>query len=497
MNVDKITSMPAHIVGGKEIARSGGSQVVSMNPYSGEILWNSDEADETLISDAVSAARNSFDRWSNYPLEARAEIIENFTKIIQREKESLANLVAIEAGKPLWESKVEVESLVGKLSASLDSYKERCAESSREIKGLQSWTRFRPHGVMAVLGPYNFPLTMANGHIMPALLAGNTVVFKPSELTPLAGVAISQIWQEAGIPPGVMNCVTGAKKVGQSLVEHSDVDGILFVGSHPTGLSILRALATSPEKIVVVEMGGNSPLFIEDFDPAKVDAVVSIIIQSAFISSGQRCSAARRLFINEKNWDVLERVCEVISRLKIGDPLGSPEPFYGPMIRPEAVTPVQARFHELVASGGVTILEPRITGPNRTVISPGLVDVRSSTKDRDEEIFGPVLKVIKYQDLQKAIEMGNDTRFGFSTGIVTQHREVYEDFYRKMKTGIINWNQQLTGATKFAPFGGVKQSGNNRPAGYLSSDYCSYAVASFEIEPSGLVVAKTPGLNFE
>jgi succinylglutamic semialdehyde dehydrogenase len=496
MNIDTIKSMPAHIVGGKEIGRSDGSQVISMNPYSGDILWSSDEADDKLINEAVSAARNSFEEWSNYPLEARVEIIENFTKIIQREKESLANLVAIEAGKPLWESNVEVDSLVSKLSASLDAYKERCAESSREIKGLQSWTRFRPHGVMGVLGPYNFPLTMANGHIMPALLAGNTVVFKPSELTPLAGLAISRIWQEAGMPPGVMNCLTGAKKVGQALVDHSDIDGILFVGSHPTGLSILRALATKPEKIVVVEMGGNSPLFVEDFDPSKADAVVSIILHSAFISSGQRCSAARRLFVNEKHWDLLDRVSEVISRLRIGNALDSPEPFYGPMIRPEAVSPVQARFEELKVSGGIPILEPVVSGPNRTIMRPGLIDVGGSTNDCDEEIFGPVLKVRKYQDLGKAIQMGNNTRFGFSTGIVTQYRQVYEDFYRKMKTGIINWNQQLTGATKFAPFGGVKQSGNYRPAGYLSSDYCSYAVASFEIEPSGLVVPKTPGLNF-
>jgi succinylglutamic semialdehyde dehydrogenase len=496
MDTEIIGSMPAHIIGGKEIPPSSGSDVVSINPYSGDILWSSAEAEEGLINEAVAVARTSFESWSNHPLEGRIEILQNFTTIVQREKESLAALVALESGKPLWESNVEVNSLVTKLAASLDAYKSRCSESSREVKGLLSRTQFRPHGVMGVLGPYNFPLSMANGHIMPAILAGNTVVFKPSELTPLAGLAVARIWQQAGLPPGVMNCVTGAKAVGRALVEHQDVDGILFVGSHPTGLSILRSLASSPQKIVVVEMGGNSPLFIEDFDPAKSDAVVSIIIHSAFISSGQRCSAARRLFINEKNWDLLERVSDVVKSLRIGSPQDSPEPFSGPMIRPEAITPVQSRFEELKASGGISLLDPQVTGPNRTVMRPGLIDVGCSTNDSDEEIFGPVLKVRKYSDLTEAIKMGNDTRFGFSTGIVTQHREVYESFFRKMKTGIINWNQQLTGATTFAPFGGVKQSGNFRPAGYLSSDYCSYAVASFEVESNALTLPSTPGISF-
>lgn len=489
-------SFPAHIIDGKEIGATSGSDVASINPYTGEVLWSSSEADAHLVDEAVSAAREGFEVWADYPNEGRVEILQNFTTIVQREKDALATLVATESGKPLWESRIEVNSLVTKLTASLDAYKSRCAESSREVKGLLSKTRFRPHGVMGVLGPYNFPLSMANGHIMPSILAGNAVVFKPSELTSLAGIAVTRIWQEAGLPPGVMNCITGARSVGKSLVEHGGIDGILFVGSHPTGLSILRTLATHPEKIVVVEMGGNSPLVVEDFDPTKTDAVVSIIVHSAFISSGQRCSAARRLFVNEKNSDLLERVTEVIKNLRIGNPVESPEPFYGPMIRPEAVSQVRRRYEELVSSGAVPLTEPTISGPHQTVMRPSLLDVTTASTDCDEEIFGPVLKVRRYADLDRAIEMCNDTRFGFSSGIVTQHRETYEKFFRRMKTGIINWNQQLTGATTFAPFGGVKQSGNYRPAGYLSSDYCSYAVASFEIEPSAISVPDTPGIVF-
>jgi succinylglutamic semialdehyde dehydrogenase len=496
MDIELINSMPAHIIAGKEVARSSGSDAVSMNPYSGETLWSSAGADNDLISEAVVAAKKSFEVWASFPLEGRAEVLQSFTTIVQREKDYLAALVAMEAGKPLWESRVEVNSLVTKLTASLDAYKTRCAETSREVKGLLSRTRYRPHGVMGVLGPYNFPLSMANGHIMPALLAGNTIVFKPSELTPLTGLAVARLWQEAGLPPGVMNCLTGGKAVGQALVEHAEVDGILFVGSPAAGLAILRTLVSNPQKIVALEMGGNSPLVIEDFDQTKVDAVVSIIIHSAFISSGQRCSAARRLYLNEKYEGIIERLIEVAGNLRIGSYLNTPEPFYGPMIRPEAVNKVQIRFDDLRNGGGVPLLTPTVSGPNQTMMSPGLIDVSNAKTDRDEELFGPVLKIRKYSDLRDAIEMSNDTKYGLAAGIVTQDREKYEDFFRKVKAGIVNWNQQLTGATTFAPFGGVKQSGNFRPAGYLSADYCSYALASFEVESSALLTPDTPGIRF-
>lgn len=495
INSEKLEKFPSHIINGEEIYIKG-NDVTSFNPYTGDVLWSTSSADKSLIDEAIKSANDGFRIWSCFTLNKRKEIIKNFTKIVEDEKPNLINIVAREAGKPFWEASIEVNALVTKLTASIEAYEKRNTETSREVKGLLSKTRFKPHGVLGVLGPFNFPLSMANGHIMPALLAGNSIVFKPSELTPLCGIVVSQMWQKAGLPKGVLNCITGGSETGKYLVGHKDVDGILFVGSHTVGISILNNLANFPNKIVALEMGGNSPLIVEDFDEKYIKEVVSIIIHSSFITSGQRCSAARRLLVNKKNKKLLSYLVEVSKNLKIGNYTDSPEPFYGPMIRPAAALKVLDRFNELVMGNGQSLLNPELSGPYNTMLSPGLINVDHCTSDKDEEIFGPILKIKMYSNLDEAISLANDTKFGLAAGIVTQERKLYDRFYQEIKAGIINWNQQLTGATTFAPFGGIKQSGNFRPAGYLSADYCSYALASFEVEPNTLKLPQTPGIIF-
>ena len=490
------SSAVGHIVDGNEFPGAPGSAATSIDPYTGELFWSCDDADDTLLDQAVGTARRAFEPWSRCSFDERAALVERFTKLVENDSDRLARLIAREAGKPLWESKVEVNSLVTKLAASVEAYKLRCSEFGREVKGVQSITRFAPHGVMAVLGPFNFPASMANSHITPALLAGNTVIFKPSELTPQTGVEVARLWQRAGLPPGVLSCLSGGRSIGERLVAHEGIDGVLFVGSHKAGLSILRTLVERPEKIVALEMGGNSPLVVYDYDKEKLDAVISVIVQSAFMSGGQRCSAARRLLLPRNDERVLSRLNEILSSIRIGHFDMTPEPYYGPSIRPYAAEAAVDRFRELAASGGAPLLTPTISGPASSVVSPGLIDVTNSKNDRDEEIFGPVLKVIRYDSLDDAIGIANATRFGLAAGIVCKDRAVFDDFFRRVRAGIVNWNRQLTGATTFAPFGGAKQSGNNRPAGFLSADYCSRAIASFEVPNDKLTVGVSPGLPF-
>ncbi len=493
-----LSDLGGHIINGHEIqtkARSEADRIDSINPFSGEVLWSSGAADQPTIDAAVTAARTAFPSWANLDSLERQQLLSRFVELVQAEAPELAQLIAMEAGKPLWESKTEVNSLVTKLGASVDAYKLRVSESGREVRGLRSRTRFLPHGVMTVLGPFNFPASMANSHIMPALLAGNTVVFKPSELTPVTGLLVSRLWQKAGLPPGVMNCISGGRQTGEYLVRHANVDGVLFVGSHRVGVSILRQLVESPEKIVALEMGGNSPLVVWDYE--DVDVVVHIIIQSAFMSAGQRCSAARRLLIREDDRRTVERLTEVLKKLRIGDFRVNPEPYYGPLIRASAANAVMARTKELIDAGAREILKPVQQGPIGTLIRPGLIDINSCSNDRDEEIFGPVLKIQRYKDFSDAIRLANNTKFGLAAGIVCRDRERFEEFFRLTKAGIINWNQQLTGATTLAPFGGIKRSGNFRPAGFLSADYCSYPIASFEVETPRLPVPPVPGIIFD
>jgi succinylglutamic semialdehyde dehydrogenase len=492
-----LSGLGSHIVGGQEYrtnASTDTDRIESINPFSGELLWSSGAADQAMVDAAVNAARSAFLPWARMGLSERHQLLSRFVELVKAETHELTQIIAMEAGKPLWESKAEVNSLVSKLAASVDAYRVRASESSREVRGLRSRTRFLPHGVMAVLGPFNFPASMANSHLMPALLAGNTVVFKPSELTSITGLLVSRLWQKAGIPSGVLNCVTGGRQTGEHLIGHSDIDGVLFVGSHRAGLSILKKLAESPEKVIALEMGGNSPLVIWDYD--DIDVAVHTIIQSAFMSAGQRCSAARRLLIREDDTRTVKRLVQVLQKLKIGDFTTNPEPYYGPLIRPGAANAVMARTKQLVDAGAREVLAPVQQGPIGTLIGPGLIDVDGCTDDRDEEIFGPILKIQHFKDFPDAIRLANNTIFGLAAGIVCREREQFEEFFHLARAGIINWNQQLTGATTLAPFGGIKQSGNFRPAGFLSADYCSYPIASFEVDAPRLPDPPVPGIDF-
>ncbi len=491
------SEFPAHIIAGRQLPPSGAPDVRSIDPYSGVTNWESGSATMDLICHSIQTAEAAFVGWAATPLEDRMACAERFTEQVKNASGWLAELISREGGKPSWEAKTEVNSLITKYTASIEAFKLRCAESSRDVRGLQSRTRFKPHGVVVVLGPYNFPVSMANGHIMPALIAGNSVVFKPSELTPLAGVAMTQLWHAAGLPPGVLNCLTGDRSVGEALVGHDRIKGVFFVGSHRGGLAILKALADRPDKVVALEMGGNNPLVIHDFDSLKLNEVVGLAIQSAFVSSGQRCSGARRLLVAEPIYELFSRrLVEVSSALRIGNYSDNPEPFYGPMIRESSARRVSARFDELAAAAGKVLLAPKLNGPQNTLLSPGIINIESCKSDQDEEIFGPVLKIQRFSTLDEAINLANATKFGLSAGIVTKDRSIFNQFYDRSNSGIINWNQQLTGATTFAPFGGIKQSGNFRPAGFLSADYCSHAVASFEVAPDALSTPSVPGITF-
>jgi succinylglutamic semialdehyde dehydrogenase len=185
-----------------------------------------------------------------------------------------------------------------------------------------------------------------------------------------------------------------------------------------------------------------------------------------------------------------------LKKLRIGDFHSTPEPYYGPLIRPEAATKAIHRVKELVSGGADLLLEPAQNGPIGTVVSPALLGVDNCLNDRDEEIFGPVLKIRRYSKFEEAIKISNDTKFGLAAGVICRDRERFEEFFHTVKAGIVNWNQQLTGATTLAPFGGVKHSGNFRPAGFLSADYCSYSIASFEVESPKLPDSPVAGITF-
>ncbi|KAA0013059.1 succinylglutamate-semialdehyde dehydrogenase [Billgrantia pellis] len=464
------------------------------DPVSGETLWQGAAASDTQVAAAVEAARGAFPGWARFAFADRLIVVERFREALEAHREDLARAIASETGKPLWEARTEVGAMIGKVATSVRAYQERTGERSRDLGDATAVLRHRPHGVMAVFGPYNFPGHLPNGHIVPALLAGNTVAFKPSEQTPLTADLTLQCWQEAGLPAGVINLVQGAAPVGQALSSHPGIDGLLFTGSARVGKLLNRQFAEQLEKILALELGGNNPLVVKDVHDQE--AAVLTILQSAFLSGGQRCTCARRLIVPEGQVGdhLLDALVDAIARLRVAGPFEEPAPFYGGLVNAEASQGMLRAQEELEGMGGVVLSRMECLQEGTSLVSPALIDV-TGLDVPDEEYFGPLLKVYRYRDWDHAIQLANDTRYGLAAGLIGGERADWDDFLLRIRAGIVNWNRQTTGASGDAPFGGVGISGNHRPSAYYAADYCAYPVASMEAESLVLPDNLPPGVT--
>jgi succinylglutamic semialdehyde dehydrogenase len=474
-----------------------GSELYSSNPATNELIWSRGTATDLQVEHAIFAARQAAPEWEKLGFEERCNYILKFEELLKANHESLARTISEETGKPFWESQTEVTAMTAKIAISIKAFQERTGESSSDLAGAKSVLRHKPHGVVAVFGPYNFPAHLPNGHIVPALLAGNTIVFKPSELTPKIAEEVIALWDETGLPAGVINLVQGGKETGKALAASKGIDGLFFTGSSRTGHLLHQQFAGSPEKILALEMGGNNPLVIADVHAPNYQAAVHETIQSAYITSGQRCTCARRLFIpaSLKGEDFLSLLIKAIKKIKVGTQFEEPAPFMGSLISESAADHILDVQEELIDLGAVPILLSKKSQPGTGLMTPGLIDITQVATVPDEEYFGPLLQVIRYETLDEAITQANDTRYGLSAGIFTDNREEYDHFYQNIRAGIINWNKQLTGASSAAPFGGVGASGNNRPSAYYAADYCAYPVAGLESESLQLPETLSPGLD--
>ncbi len=461
--------------------------MTSFNPASGHLLWEGTAATSGEVDAAVVAAHAAFGGWSEAGVDRRIELLERFADAVTDDADIFAGLISREVGKPLWEAKTEVGSVAAKIGHSVRAYRQRTGVHVDEASG--GITRHRPHGVMAVFGPYNFPAHLPNGHIVPALLAGNTVVFKPSELTPLVGEHLVHLWERSGLPAGVLNLVQGGRDTGAALAAAA-IEGLLFTGSAATGALLHRQFGGRPEVLLALEMGGNNPLIV--IEGAELQAAVAIIIQSAFVTTGQRCTCARRLFVPHGDYGdtLIAELLAAAQHIRIGDPQDEEEaPFMGPVISTEAAGKLFDAQDRMVASGAVPLLKMTpVQGLSDAFVTTGILDVTRADVD-DEEHFGPLLTVTRYADLPNAVAGANATRFGLAAGVIGGDRETYDRLWSQLRAGIVNWNRPTTGASSAAPFGGVGASGNHRPAAFYAADYSSYPVASME---SGELVMPPP-----
>ncbi|MFL6730731.1 MAG: succinylglutamate-semialdehyde dehydrogenase, partial [Sphingomicrobium sp.] len=456
-----------------------GSKLISTDPATGKEIWSGNVGD---AAKEVAAARAAWPEWAAHSNAYRIEAVRRFANVVRKKEAEFAELIARETGKPLWEARTEVGAVVNKVEISVEAYAERTPMRKMEAAlGNRIAVRHKPHGVLAVLGPYNFPAHLPNGHIVPALIAGNAVVFKPSEKTPATGEMLVNCFHEAGIPEGIMRLLIGGPEQGRALAGQAGIDGLLFTGSARAGMALHQQFAETPHKVLALELGGNNPLVV--WNAKDIESAATIVVQSAYLSAGQRCTAARRLIVeDEQEGPLLGAVKSMVERMMIGEPFADPQPFMGPVIDNAAADHVQEQWLNLMMKGGKPLCRLDRPEKDKPFLTPGLIDVTEVRDRPDEEIFGPVLQVVRVKDFDAAIDEANKTRFGLAASLIGGSPDLYDKFWANVRAGVINWNKPTNGAPSNAPFGGVGLSGNHRPSAFYAADYCAYPVTSSEAD---------------
>ncbi len=470
------------------------AEFTSTDPSSGDVVWQGAGASAAEVDAACAAARAAFTPWRKLPFARRAAIILRFKTLVEENAGALAELIARETGKVLWETRGEVAAMTGKVDISLKAYDTRTGDTQSDAAFGHARLHHCPHGVMAVLGPYNFPMHLPNGHIVPALIAGNTLVFKPSELTPACGAFMVKLWEQAGLPPGVLNLVQGARETGAALLDNDTLNGVLFTGSAATGTFIHKKFAGRPDVILALEMGGNNPLIA--WDVADAPAAANLIIHSAFASSGQRCSCARRLIVPRGDaGDAIVAACAaLIETIKVGPWDSQPDPFMGPLVSARAAQGVLDDQERHVRAGAQSICLAQKLDWSDAALSPGLLEMHDAVVP-DEETFGPLLQVWRADDFDAAMARANATKYGLSAGLISDDTALWERFTTDIRAGIVNFNRPTTGAASTMPFGGPGLSGNFRPGAFYAADYCAWPMASQIADTPHAITA--PGLGHE
>jgi succinylglutamic semialdehyde dehydrogenase len=423
---------------------------------------------------AVAAARDAQRTLSAFPPHGRAQLVRRIGAVLKDREEELARAIALDVGKPLWEARTEAQACSAKATITADEGLKLVAPfAAAGQHGADC--RFRPLGVMAVLGPFNFPVHLPNGHILPALACGNAVVFKPSDVAPHAAEIYARCLEEAGVPPGLFNLIQGGAEVGAALAAHSGVDGVLFTGSWAVGQAIQKA-NQGQTKLLALEMGGkNAAIVLGDADLEK--AAYDVLF-SAFVSAGQRCTAASRAVVVGDAHRFARRIAQLAQKLSIGHPFDEGV-FMGPLASPAALEKFE---HGLRAAQAETVLEARRLRPrglDGCYVTPSVhfVGERRSSPYEREELFGPDLAVYPASSEEQALAIANATDYGLAASVHTRSDEAFDRCQRALECGVVNWNAPTVGASGRLPFGGLKRSGNHRPAGLWSTLYCAAPVA--------------------
>ncbi|QDK36214.1 succinylglutamate-semialdehyde dehydrogenase [Bdellovibrio sp. NC01] len=453
------------------------------------------------IDEACLAAKKAYPAWAMLTMEERRQYMLRLKEMYDANVEQMAQLISRDTGKPLWDAMTEAKALGAKVDITVNHSikliaEERIANALPQVDGV---IRHRSRGVMAVVGPFNFPAHLPNGHIVPALIAGNTIVFKPSEQTPAVGQFMAELFEKANFPPGVFNLVQGDGAAGGRLVANEHVDGVLFTGSYEVGLKIKQETLTHYWKILALEMGGKNATIV--WDDADMNKAIYESLVGAYMTSGQRCSGTSRIILHPKIADEFtEKFYQAAKKLSIGH--WSENPFMGTLIN-EAAVEKYIRFQEIANRENC---ESLMRGKSLDLkhkghyVTPSIHLVKKFDPNsvyQKSEIFGPNVAIYQSDNFDEVMNITNSTGYGLAMALFTKKKELYDEALFKARVGILNWNRTTNGASSRLPFGGMGKSGNDRPSAHFAIQYCTVPVASLE-DPTAFDASKVlPGMNLD
>jgi len=460
--------MYQNYIGGHWVNGSGNATFASINPANEDVVGQVARAEAADVEAAVESAYRAFDSWRLTPAPRRGEILYSVAQILKDRKEELSQLLTREMGKVISEARGDVQEAIDMAFFMAGEGRRLLGYTAPvELPNKFGMAVREPMGVCAIITPWNFPIAVPSWKIFPALIAGNTVVYKPSPETPILGIEFAKVFEEAGLPPGVMNVITAPGiEAGQALVRHAKVRAISFTGSTQTGTTIAGEAGKLGKK-VALEMGGKNAITV--VDDANFDLAVDAILWSAFGTTGQRCTACSRLILQKGIAPKLkEALVERTKKLRLGDGLLETTDV-GPLINRAA----RDKVHEYVgigqAEGARVLIGGKIheNGGKGFFYEPTLLDgVAPKMRVAQEEIFGPVLSMIEVGSLDEAIQVNNDSAYGLSSSIFTENVNAAFAAMRDLATGIVYINHGTTGAEIQFPFGGTRGTGNgHREAG--------------------------------
>lgn len=464
-------------------------------------LWSA-LVDYSHTEKVIASAECGYQLWRKLSLGERVDFLKRFQNVAKDRKDDIAEAIALETGKPLWEAHTEAAAITAKVAVTITDSLERIQKKTihQVLPSIDGHTINRPLGVCLVVGPFNFPCHLANGQLLAALLTGNSVIFKPSEKTIYSAQLLVECFHQAGFPTGVVNFINGTAKTTQDIVKHPSVKGIFFTGSLMVGKKILESVGTDLTKMVALELGGKNTTILHN--DTVIDHALPELIRSCFLTTGQRCTSTSMILVHKDiEQEFIDRFKEITQKIIVDHPTKfKVEPFMGPLIDAAAAKKYMEGLELGIKNGAEYILGPEEVNLDFKghYVSPTIHYLKEAKKENpftQEEIFGPNCCFVPYENIEDAIAVANISDYGLAASVFTQDRGIYELCLRDVEAGLVNLNRSTVGASSRLPFGGVKNSGNFHPAAVAMVDHTVQQIASLETLDNSSRLSDVKGLR--